>query len=128
MHDGCSKSHTLFPTSRQFTRDLILSLLQSGELEDPVPFCFTLILRHAVYASEKLEVLPDGKIVVKREFLRHVANALADGRGSQFALLAGQLHTSRRWLQQAAKHLNHGRLAGPVCAKQTVDLAVLHLN
>ena len=43
--------------------------------------CFMRVGRQAVDAAVELQILCDGQIVVETEFLRHVADALADAFG-----------------------------------------------
>src|SRR5262249_21000870 len=58
----------------------------------------------------------------------HVTDALTHFERSQIKAFAHQLDFSLRWIQQSAEHFDSRCLAGPVCSKQPVNLAVTNLQ
>jgi hypothetical protein len=84
--------------------------------------------RHAIGPGEEVQVFLGGEVIVQGELLRHVPELLPQVLRAQLALLARQLHLARARLEEAAEHLDGGRLAGAVGAQKAVDLAVAHLE
>src|SRR5262245_58994385 len=105
MHDRRAESHALFPSARQAAGDLILSALDPRKREHPPLFLFTLLVRHAVNAGEKVQILSYGDIVVERKFLRHIADLLAHPAGAH-AAFAGEVYLSARRFEQPAEHFD----------------------
>ena len=128
VHDGRAEGHALLPATGQTSRELSALALEAGELEHPALARLADLARHLVDAREKVEVLVDREVVVERELLGHVAELLADVLGAQLTDLARQAHLARARFQQAAEHLDGGRLARAVGAEQAVDLAVTDLQ
>src|SRR5262249_54166701 len=128
VHDGGAESDALFPPPRQTPGYQLLLALQSRERQRPLTPGHALGVRNAIDAREEGEVFFDTQIVIQREFLRHVAELLADGLRAQAAGLLRELHLAGGGGEQSAQHLDRGGLAGAVGAEQAVDLAVLDVN
>ena len=79
--------------------------------------------RQSVDAREEVQVLAYAQVAVERELLGHVAHASAGGAGGLVQVEAGHAGTAGGRPQQAAHHLERGRLAGAVGAQQAEDLA-----
>src|SRR6185503_15917846 len=79
VHYRRTKRDTLFPTSRQTTRQQISLTFESRDLKHPLLLLLAFSAWHLVNTGEEVEVLFDREIVVERKLLRHVTNALSDG-------------------------------------------------
>ena len=100
------------------------SAFEAGKGQHPPDLLLALTGRYAVDAGKKLEVLLDRKVVVQREFLRHVADSLPHLGRPQTPTFTRKLHLPLRRIEQTAQHLDRRRLARAVGAEQPVDLAV----
>src|SRR5215471_5590105 len=69
VHGRGAECYALLPAAGEAARDLLLLALQAGELEHPAYLFLVLTLRDAVNAGKKFQILPDGEIVIQREFL-----------------------------------------------------------
>src|SRR6185436_20942474 len=128
VHDGRAERDALLPAAGQAARDLLVPALEPRERQHPADLLLALAVRNSVDAGEELEVLPHGQVVVEGEPLGHVADALADVLRAEVAALARQPDLAAAGIEQAAQHLDGGRLAGAVRAEQAVDLAVPDLE
>src|ERR1039458_5925298 len=70
VHDGGAEGDALLPATRQTARDLVFLSFEPREREHPADLLVALALEHAVDASEKGEIFPDGHVVVERELDR----------------------------------------------------------
>ena len=77
----------------------------------------------AVDAREEVQVLADAQVAVERKLLGHVTHASAGGARGLVKVEAGHAGTAGGRPQQAAHHLERGRLAGAVGAREAEDLA-----
>ena len=77
----------------------------------------------AVDAGEEIEVLPHAQVAVERELLGHVAQPRRAPRTRRGTGRSPPPGRARRRPQQAAHHLERGRLAGAVGPEQAEDLA-----
>src|SRR5689334_7482637 len=127
MHDGGAERHALLPSSRQTAGDLVLLSFEFRKRQHPPDLFRTLVARNTVYAGIKLQVVLDREVVVQRELLRHVSNALPHA-SRPHSSFAGKLYIACRRREEAAKHLYSGRLACAVGSEQAVDLAVANLQ
>ena len=111
----------LLPAARQFRRQLRLAALQSQPLDRGARG--TGGVAQAEDARDEFEILADGQILIKREALRHVANAALDlpALGQNVMAEAGSLAAVGR--QQTAKHADGRRLARAVRPQKTINLA-----
>ncbi len=128
VHDRGAEGHALFPAAGQAAGELVLLALESRERHHPLLHLVAFPLVDAVHSREEVEILVDREIVVEREFLRHVADALAYGLSAHAAALAGEFHLARGDVEQAAEHLDGGGLASSIGAQEPVDLSVADLN
>src|SRR5205807_7663737 len=76
VQDCGPEGHTLLPSARKASRDLILLSFQPRKRQHPINFLAALARRYSVNASEEIEVLLDREVIVQRELLGHVAHAL----------------------------------------------------
>ena len=90
-------------------------------------FFYAFIVGNTIYAGKKVQVVFDGKVVVQRELLGHVSDALSHNSRSH-ATFARQLYLAFRWREEAAKHFYGGRLACAVGSEQAIDLAISNLQ
>src|SRR5208282_1082945 len=128
VHDCGAEGDTLLPASGQTASDLVFLPFESRERHHPADFLVALTRGHAVDASEKAEIFPDGHIVVEGELLRHVTNLLANAFRAEVALLAGKPHASARSFKQSTQHPDRGCLASAICAQKAVDFSIGNLK
>src|SRR6185503_17335971 len=103
---------------------LVLLSFESGEGEDPPRLLLALAGGHAIDAAEELEVLANGQVVVEGELLGHVPDALPHVLRAEIPPLARELDLAPGGIEEAAQHLDRGRLARAIRAEESVDLAV----
>jgi len=128
MHHRCTKCDTLFPTSRQTTRQQISLTFESRDLKHPLLLLLAFSAWHLVNTGEEVEVLFNSQIVVERKLLRHVTNALSDGTRPQTPTLSSELHLSTRRANQTAKHLDRCRLSSTILPKQCQNFPGLDIK
>ena len=86
VHDRGAECDALFPAAGQAAGDLIAPCPSSPENASTQRFfSSSSFSRHAIDAGEEFEVLLDGEIVIQRELLGHVADALANAFGAEAA-------------------------------------------
>src|SRR5207249_1044809 len=127
MHNGGAEGHALLPSSRQTAGDLVLLAFETRKRQYPPDFFCAFMVGNTVYAGKKVQVVFNGKVVVQRELLGHVSDALPHNSRSH-ATLARQLYLAFRWREEAAKHFYGGRLACAVGSEQAIDLAISNLQ
>ena len=98
------------------------------ELDRRVAPAPELLAAKAVDARVEVEVLVHGEVVVERELLAHVADALADLLALGRHVEPEHRRAARRRREQAAEDADQRRLAGAVRAEQAVDAARVHLE
>src|SRR5579872_1444051 len=127
MHDRGAEGHALLPSSRQTASDLVLLAFETRKRQYPPDFFCAFMVRNTVYAGKKVQVVFNGKVVVQRELLGHVSDALPHN-SRPHATFAGQLYLAYRRREKAAEHFYGGRLACAVGSEQAIDLAVSNLQ
>ena len=78
MQHGAAEREALLPSAGQLCGQAIEVGAEAVELDDFVHAALEAIGGQAVDAAVEGEIFFDGQIVVEAEFLRHVADALAD--------------------------------------------------
>src|SRR5262249_27088504 len=102
MHNRSAEGNALFPAAGQAAGHEMASAFQSREGQRPSLLFEAVFQRHAINAGEKIEVFFNRQIVVQREFLRHVSDALPYGGGAERTTFTGECALSGRWFEQAA--------------------------
>ncbi len=128
MHNCSAEGHALLPSSRQAARDLVLLSLEPRKGKHPANLFFAVLIRHAVDARKEIEVLANRQVVIQREFLRHVTDALADSFRSQISTCATQLHGSAGQVQQPAEHPDGCCLARAIRSEKPVYFSIPNLQ
>src|SRR5262249_3785333 len=90
MHDRSAEGNALLPAARQAASHEMASSFQSREGQYPSLLLGAVFQRHAVNAGEEIEVLFNRQIVVQREFLRHISDALPYGGGAERTTFTGE--------------------------------------
>src|SRR5882672_11286450 len=121
QHAG-GESQPLFPTAREFARQLMLSLRQAKPLQRVLDF--VLAVRNLVDARHELQIFPDGKLFPVAETLRHVTDFAFDlsALGQQSIAKTGSL--AGVGFQQSAKHPDRRRFAAAVGPQESPDLTL----
>ena len=113
----------LLPAARQGARELVLPRGKPQPLQRAVdPFLQAV---EAIDATDELEVLADGEILVEAEALGHVAGLALDGLALAHQVVAEAGATAAIGRQQAADHAQRRGLARAVGAEEAADAALL---
>src|SRR5689334_20467522 len=112
MHHCCAKRDPLFPAPGQTAGHEMAAPCQPREGQHPALLLGPVLERNAVDACEEIEILFDGEIIVERELLRHVSDALSNTAGAERADFTGKRTLARGGFDQTAEHLYSCRFAG----------------
>src|SRR5262249_48220069 len=100
----------------------------AGQIDHPLAALGEMLAAETVNRREEIEVLHHGEILVEREALRHVADALANLRGVLRHVDAVDDGGARRRPEETAQHLDQCRLARPVRSEETEDGAAWNVE
>ena len=120
---GAGQRQPLLEAQRQLAGILRRDRAQAERLDHAADRLPPPVARQAVDAGEEIEILPHAQIAVERKLLGHVAQPPPGGPAGPIQVEAGHPGAAGGRAQQAAHHLERGRLARAVGAEQAEDLA-----
>ena len=101
-------------------------LREPQPLQQFVGLATDVIVLHAVDACKETDILADGQIFVKREFLRHIADVLLDFFVLGADVVASHGARAAGGLVQSCEHVHGGGLTCAVGSEEAENLAPLH--
>src|SRR5450830_1473635 len=126
VQDRRTQSEALFPAAGQGRDQRILTPGQTGHVDCKTQSRGDVGARHAVDATEEAQVFDHTHIVVKRKFLRHVADAPAHCLRILRHVDARNQCAPGTGAQQTAEDTDQGRFASTVGTDKTHDFAARH--
>ena len=124
--DAGAQRQPLFPASRKLPRQLILAARKAQPRDGLAGGCAR--IRHPIDAADEFEILADGKVLIERETLGHVAHAPLDEMALGEDVVAETSPAAVIWRQQAAEHADGRGLARAIGPQKPVDLPAPHLQ
>ena len=125
MHHGDSQCQPLPPAYRQVTGNNF----QLAAKPDKVSCAgYLLPVSDSVHPAVKLQVFPNGEIIIDGKLLGHVSHAGAYLFGFPGNIIAEYACLPGGWRQQTQKHAECGGLAGTIGAKVPDNLAAMDIK
>src|SRR5271156_3891425 len=126
VEHGATKGEPLLPAAGKLRGEAIQVRDETIELDDFVHAALHVLGGKSIDAAIKSEIFENREIVVKAEFLRHVADAFAHGLGilAYIQALHPGIAVAKR--KQAGKHFDDGCFSAAVGPKEAEDFAFFH--
>ncbi len=112
-----------FQPPDRFFGQFLFPTFESGHVQDVLLALAQAFSADAIDATEEVEVLVDGHVVVEAEFLAHVADPLADVIDLADGVETEDRGSTGGGADQAKQHTHGGRFTGAVGSQEAKNLA-----